>query len=368
VKKDSEIIIQKIMAHLTDTLGDEDFQTLALELFRYQFQYNLPYKKFCQAQQKTPLTVRDWRDIPPISIQGFKALTLSCEPIEDCEAVFMTSGTTNPEKRGRHYHPTLKVWDRSMKGPFKDFVLPDRERITTLVISPTEDQNRFSSLARYLTNAVTHFGTERSRTFFNENGLDVEGVVRTLRQSEETGDPVLLMGATFSYVHLLDALKEKDYRFSLPEGSRIFDTGGFKGQSREVEMEALYQQFEEIFGVKREMCINMYGMTELSSQMYDQTIRTKFSDGPVIFDKKGPAWVRTVVLDPNTLTPVQPGEIGVLAHYDLANWNSCLAVLTEDLGIEKENGFKLLGRIKGSEARGCSIAVDQLLSANAIQG
>ena len=255
-----------------------------------------------------------------------------------------------------------------MKGPFKDFVLPDRERITTLVISPTEDQNRFSSLARYLTNAVTHFGTERSRTFFNENGLDVEGVVRTLRQSEETGDPVLLMGATFSYVHLLDALKEKDYRFSLPEGSRIFDTGGFKGQSREVEMEALYQQFEEIFGVKREMCINMYGMTELSSQMYDQTLRTKFSGGPVIFDKKGPAWVRTVVLDPNTLTPVQPGEIGVLAHYDLANWNSCLAVLTEDLGIEKENGFKLLGRIKGSEARGCSIAVDQLLSANAIQG
>ncbi|WP_027724319.1 coenzyme F390 synthetase [Tuberibacillus calidus] len=368
MKKDSEIIIQKIMAHLTDTLGDEDFQTLALELFRYQFQYNLPYKKFCQAQQKTPLTVSDWRDIPPISIQGFKALTLSCEPIEDCEAVFMTSGTTNPEKRGRHYHPTLKVWDRSMKGPFKDFVLPDRERITTLVISPTEDQNRFSSLARYLTNAVTHFGTARSRTFFTENGLDVDGVVNALRQSEETGDPVLLMGATFSYVHLLDALQEKDDRFSLPKGSRIFDTGGFKGQSREVEMEALYQQFEEIFGVKREMCINMYGMTELSSQMYDQTIRTKFSDGPVIFDKKGPAWVRTVVLDPNTLTPVQPGEIGVLAHYDLANWNSCLAVLTEDLGIEKENGFKLLGRIKGSEARGCSIAVDQLLSANAIQG
>ena len=73
---------------------------------------------------------------------------------------------------------------------------------------------------------------------------------------------------------------------------------------------------------------------------------------------------RTVFLDPETLTPVKDGETGVIAHYDLANWNSCIGILTEDLGHRTPDGFLLQGRAKGAEARGCSIAVDEVISAN----
>ncbi|MBM7691671.1 phenylacetate-coenzyme A ligase PaaK-like adenylate-forming protein [Peribacillus deserti] len=104
---------------------EKDYNGLALKLFRFQFQHNQAYKKFCQSKKKTPLTVKNWAHIPPMPIQGFKHLTLSCEPIEEAEAVFMTSGTTNPEAKGKNYHKVLTVWDESMKRPIKQFVLPD---------------------------------------------------------------------------------------------------------------------------------------------------------------------------------------------------------------------------------------------------
>lgn len=339
---------------------EQDFNTLSLQLFNYQFQYNLPYKKYCQTKKRTPLTVKHWLQIPPMPIQGYKELTLSCEPADETEAVFMTSGTTNPEQKGRNYHPTLRVWDTSMKYPFKQFVMPDVEKLTMLVLSPADDLHKNSSLSRYLSKAVANFGTENSKFLFKENGLDMAGLMIELEKCEQNQEPVLLIGATFAYVHILDYLQAEKLHFQLAEGSRIFDTGGFKGQSREVDMEELYQQFQAFFHVSRSKCINMYGMTELSSQLYDQTILSSFK-GEVIYDKTGPAWVRTVILDPETLTPVEKGTKGVIAHFDLANWNSCLAILTQDEGVQTDNGFQLLGRIKGSEARGCSIAVDQMM-------
>ncbi len=76
-----------------------------------------------------------------------------------------------------------------------------------------------------------------------------------------------------------------------------------------------------------------------------------------------PAWVPTVFLDPETLTPVKDGETGVIAHYDLANWNSCIGILTEDLG--QRNPDESCCRAGRREPRlGCSIAVDEVISAN----
>jgi hypothetical protein len=341
---------------------EEEFNTLALAIFRFQFQQNPSYRKFCQLRRKTPLNVRHWTEVPPIPIQGFKELTLSCEPTETAEAVFMTSGTTNPEKKGRNYHPSLEVWDASMIPPFKRFVIPDQDKMTMYVISPGADLNRNSSLSRYLSLAVERFGTERSRFFFHEEGLDMPELAKALQQSQYEGEAVLLLGATFAYVHFLDYCAEHNLRLQLPEGSRIFDTGGFKGQSREVEIEELYKRFHSQFGIRRDRCVNMYGMTELSSQFYDQTIISSLNGEPD-YSKMGSAWLKTRVLNPDTLEPAAQGEEGILAHYDLANWNSSFAILTEDVGRCTKTGFMLLGRLRGSEARGCSIAVDQLLQA-----
>ncbi|MFC7393616.1 CoF synthetase [Scopulibacillus cellulosilyticus] len=361
MRKESKEITEQILTFIEESNEEESrFNELALKLFTYQFKFNLPYKKFCQKRRKTPLTVKNWREIPVIPIQAFKELVLSCEPAEEAEAVFMTSGTTNAEKRGKNHHPSLQVWDASMMTGFKQFVVPDGKKRAIFVLSPGEDLNKNSSLSRYLTMAVKHFGNENSRNFFNKDGLDMNSLVKALKESEERKEPVMLMGASFAYVHFLDYCKEHGNRFKLASGSRLFDTGGFKGQSREVKKEELYLSFEETFAISQKDCINMYGMTELSSQIYDQKfvfrdrLNTKMSSA---------SWLKTLVLHPETLEPLKDGEIGILAHYDLANWNSCLAILTEDMGYKTADGLTLLGRAEGSEARGCSISVDQLMEA-----
>ena len=101
----------------------------------------------------------------------------------------------------------------------------------------------------------------------------------------------------------------------------------------------------------------MYGMTELSTQLYD--------DGNVLVPsvKTGPHWIRSRLVDPLTGREVPRGERGVLVHCDLANFNSVTSILTEDVGVAAGEGFLLLGRAEGAQAKGCSLAVAEFLQA-----
>ena len=118
-------------------------------------------------------------------------------------------------------------------------------------------------------------------------------------------------------------------------------------------------------GIPDPWCVNYYGMTEISTQYYDTGLRRAWlGEDPAPRVKAVPPWARIRVVDPGTGRPVPAEERGLLVHVDLANRGSCLAVLAEDVGHHAAGGFVLLGRAQGSEARGCSIALDELLAAN----
>jgi hypothetical protein len=142
------------------------------------------------------------------------------------------------------------------------------------------------------------------------------------------------------------------------------DTGGFKGRSREVPQDTLYSLLTERLGVPADRCVNMYGMTELSMQCYDSPLRRRTLGGRETHVMEAPPWARTVILDPDTLTLLPQGEPGIVCHYDLANCSSVVGILTEDLGVAIPEGFRFLGRVKGSESRGCSVSVDEMLAAS----
>jgi hypothetical protein len=301
--------------------------------------------------------VKGWRDIPAVPITAFKEVALSCVPAEEAQRVFMTSGTTRGDVKGRHYHPTIAVWDASMTRNFDRRFMRDTDRLRMGILFPDEVAMHNSSLAHYLAMAVRHFGTEDSAYYVGDAGMDTAGLVRMLREAEQGGAPCAILGASWSFVHLLDQLAPTGERFALPAGSRILDTGGYKGQSRELPLEDFYAALERTFGVPRRLCINMYGMTELSSQLYD--------DGNAVVPsvKSGPHWIRSRVIDPLTGREMPPGERGVLVHCDLASFNSVTTILTEDVGVAVDGGFLLLGRAEGAQAKGCSLAVEEFLQA-----
>lgn len=351
-------LVERLLAFLAqDCCSDAEFDGLAAALFAFQFEHNAAYRRFCQRRGTTPRRVAGWRDIPPVPISAFKDATLSCVPPADCERVFMTSGTTRAEVRGRHHHPDIAVWDRSMQRNFSQRFMQGGGPLSMVILFPHEQELPNSSLARYLSLAVRAFGAPGSRHYVGPAGLDVAGVCAALERAVANAAPVAILGASFSFVHLLDALATQSRRFCLPRGSRILDTGGYKGQSRTLELQAFYTALGEAFGVPACHCLNMYGMTELSSQFYDG------GNAMLPSVKSGPHWIRTRVLEPLSGDESAPGERGLLAHCDLANFNSVTTILTEDVGVAVEGGFLLLGRAEAAEAKGCSLAVQEFLQA-----
>jgi hypothetical protein len=351
-------LVERLLGFLAqDGCSDAEFDALAAALFAYQFEHNAAYRRFCQRRGSTPRRVAGWRDIPPVPINAFKDATLSCVPPAECERVFMTSGTTRAEVRGRNHHPTIAVWDRSMRRNFSQRFMRGGERLPMVILFPDEQELPNSSLARYLSLAAQAFGADGSRHYVGPGGLDVAGVCAALERAVAAGVPLAILGATYSFVHLLDALAAQGRRFALPQGSRILDTGGYKGQSRTLELRDFYAALGQAFGVPATRCINMYGMTELSSQFYDDGNATL----PSV--KSGPHWIRTRVLEPLSGRELGPGERGLLAHCDLSNFNSVTTILTEDVGVAVDGGFLLLGRAEGAEAKGCSLAVQEFLEA-----
>ena len=351
-------IVENVLDFIAiDSADDAAFNDLALKLFAYQFENNGPFMKFARKRGKTPRTVKSWIDIPAVPINAFKTLDLSCSPITEAKAIFKTSGTTLGGVHGKSYHPTLDVYDASMHRNFRDNFMGNYERMNMGILFPTPLLMPNSSLAHYLDQAVRNFGLPDSRHLVDANGINFSRLFDDLAEAEQTDMPYALLGASFSFVHVLDEVARTSRKIKLPPGSRILDTGGFKGQSRELEPDEFYDKLSVAFGVPRSLCINMYGMTELSSQFYDE--------GNLICPsvKYGPHWLRSRVVNPLTGETIPDGQIGILAHTDLAHFNICTTILTEDAGIAVDNGFQLIGRADGREAQGCSMAVDEFLKA-----
>jgi len=343
---------------------DKAFTEIARELFSFQYKNNTAYRKYCRKRRVIPAKVKHFTEIPPVHINAFKETHLACSPIEDAQAIFMTSGTTKPEKRGKNIHRDLDIYDLSMKTYFKECMMPDVEKIKMVVLFPTKEEMPNSSLAHYLYLAKKHFGTTSSEYVVTKDGINNERLFEILQESQSENEPIFLLGATFSFIHFLDYCNEQNITFQLPEGSRIMDTGGTKGQSREMDQAELKTNLCELMSLPEHAYGNMYGMTELSSEAYSQEMRSHLLGQDILPMKKGPHWMRTIIINPETMEEMPEGEKGIIVHYDLANLNSVASIMTEDLGIKEGNSFYLLGSAQGAEAKGCSLAVEQFIASN----
>jgi len=346
---------------LADTPGDDArFDALARELFAFQFAHCAPYRRFCEGRGRTPATVAHWHAIPAVPAGAFKELALRSFPAERELHVFRTSGTA-AERRGALHLDTLALYEASLLPGFRRGVLPElapgaRARLRILAPAPAEAPD--SSLSHMFGVALAALGDGDSGFDVRRGALDASGLVAALERACAERAALALCGTAFAFVHLLDELAGRGARFALPAGSRVMETGGFKGRSRELPRAALYGGLEDALGVPAERIVNQYGMTELGSQFYDSVLCRPGEPRR----KLGPPWARVRVVDPETGDDAAPGAAGVIRIHDLANTGSVAAIETADLGRAVAGGFEVLGREPGAEARGCSIAADEMLA------
>lgn len=334
---------------------DGGFDCLALELFGLQFRFNSRYREFCEAQGLTPETVRHWTEASFVPAAAFKELELTCVPPEERTKVFHSSGTTE-QTPSLHFHcpESLALYEHSLWRAFEENVIGPFAHCDLLVLSPNPRLAPHSSLVhmfetvrKQLAAPETAFVGELDET--DGWSIDFDGALAALQVAER---PKMILGTAFSFVHLLDFLAIKNLRLRLPEGSRIMETGGYKNRSRAVPREKLHSLVEEFAGIPREQIIGEYGMSELSSQAYNNRGRHfQFS-----------SWARAQIVSPETGREVGDGETGLIRIFDAANVFSVAAIQTEDLAVRRGAGFDLIGRATMAEARGCSLmTVDEAL-------
>lgn len=362
LRDDSTTLAGAVAALIARGENDEAaFDALARRVFARQYARNAPYHAFCDGRDVTPETVEVWRDIPAAPAAAFKRFALTCAPEQDAQVsrggrVFFSSGTTGPET-SRHFldRSALDLYRISLRAGYRRFVLPDgAPRLPVFALMAPPHDAPHSSLSFMLGELIEDHGGR----FFHGPAAGWQAELTDALSALSA--PIVVFGTAFAFVHFFDAVGET---FALPAGSRVVETGGFKGRSREVGRDELYALFSERLGVPATHCLSEYGMSEMASQFYDSTLVDHVQGVIRPARKVAPFWLRTRVVDPVTGAEAAPGAPGLLAHYDLANLNSVFAIQTEDYGhAAPGGGVVLLGRAPGAALRGCSLTAEEMSS------
>ena len=344
----------------------ERFERLALELFAFQFEACAPYARLCESLDRRPGQVSCVEEIPAVPTGAFKEFELRCFEAEDVIKTFRTSGTTL-ERRGELHLDTLALYEASLLASLRRCLLPGLSGRDPAMhfLAPSPNEAPDSSLTHMFDVLRREEGASCSAFYLHAGQLALESFTEAVSRAQRLKTPALIAGTSFAFVHFLDATRTDPDRWQLPGGSRVMETGGFKGRSRSVPREALRREIANRFGLTERDVVNQYGMTELGSQFYDSTLVDR--GGPR--RKLSPPWARVRLVDPESGRNVAPGETGMIVIHDLANSGSIAAIQTADVGravLDEEGrivGFDVIGREAGAEARGCSIATDAMLEA-----
>lgn len=325
--------------------GDGQFDALALALFRLQAEQVPTLKHLCKARGINPEEIRSWQEIPAIPTTAFRDFEISSLDSSERTTVFHSSGTTST-KPSRHWHDSasLKLYHDSLIPSFREHLGDDDFQFISLTPPPTAAPN--SSLV-HMMDAVSR-GQCRFLGKATPEGWDIPQ--ETQKPAWFESSPVCLMGPAYGFVQWFDYLTEKA---PLPNGSVVMETGGYKGRTRELPKAQLHRMICNTLDVSPNQIVSEYGMCELSSQAYDLTAgatsRRNFHFPP---------WAKSLVIDGETGTIASQGKTGLLRIIDLANVRSVIGVQTQDLAVQHEDGFELIGRASNMEARGCSLNLE----------
>lgn len=320
---------------ILDVASEQDFNALAIDIFRYQAKNNRVYGAFINSLKKDIPTIEHYSEIPFLPIGFFKTHEIISNGKKEDFIVF-TSSTTTSQIPSRHLVSDIGLYEDSFTKGFELFY-GDPAGMTILALLPNYLERKGSSLVYMFDKLIKLSGDPVSGFFLD----DLDKLAATIEELKQQSKKVLLIGVTYA---LLD-LAEKNIK--LNENFIVMETGGMKGRREEMLKEELHAILKEKFGISS--IHSEYGMTELLSQAY--------SKGDGLFEC--PPWMKVLIRDvDDPLSYIGANRTGGINVIDLANANSCSFISTQDLGrIKNTTQFELMGRFDNSDIRGCNLMI-----------
>lgn len=336
----------------------ETFDALGVDILRHQAEHIPGYARLCARHGVDLSTITTVAECPAVPTDAFKRSRVAAHPPSLDTITFRTSGTSaGPSERGQHAIRNVTTYEHASLAFGRNALMRDfPARVPIFVLGPTPNELPDSSLTHMFETFVRELGEPVSadETYFLSDGVFELSAMdeRVSRVLARGGESALLLGTSWAFAKFLDAVDPDVFR--MPLKTRLMQTGGFKGRTKEIPEATLRKELARMFAIDPNAILSEYGMTELGSQFYTQN-----HDGQPRYIS--PPWARVRAVDPTTLGPVARGEIGIARIEDLVNVDSACIVLTQDRIRESEDGtFELLGRLPGAPPRGCSLTLEEM--------
>ena len=311
-----------------------DFKKQCLDIYHFQYQNNYVYQNYCNMICENPININDINKIPFLPISFFK--TKKILSVDKFEKVFYSSGTTT-KSRSKHFISDLKLYQESFINNFR-LNYGDINQYTIIALLPNYYENKDSSLIYMVERLIKLTKSNESGFYLDDySKLSKKLIELDIKNERKT----ILIGVPYALLDLIDF-----NQFQL-NNTIIMETGGMKGKRKEMVRKELHEKLKLGFGVKK--IHSEYGMTELLSQAY--------SKGDGVF--KTPSWMKVFIRDINDAQNLDFNKkSGAINIIDLANYNSCSFIATDDMGkLVNDDEFEVIGRIDNSDVRGCNLLI-----------
>ena len=313
-------------------INEKDFDGVALDVWKYQYDFNPLYRSYCNLLKINPDRIDYMEDIPFLPIVMFRQHEVKSGQWEP-EQVFRSSGTTgsiqsrHAVRELKHYHAITEKCFSVLSNKPGDFAW--------MGLLPSYLERSDSSLVD-----MVHYFMESSNHPNNRFYPEVNNeIIEHLGDLRNTNTRLILIGVSFALLDLFE-----NHNVPVWDNLLVIETGGMKGRGIEITREEMYGRLGKNHAGLR--IASEYGMTELFSQAY--RVEEHFRPGPTM---------RVLIRDvSDPLRLVKKGQRGVINVIDLANIDSCSFIATDDVGVAYDEGeFDVLGRLDNSDLRGCNL-------------
>lgn len=364
--EESDELHERVQAFIREPVEDlAQVEPLALAIARYQARHIPAFERLVRSHGGRLESISD---IPAVPAESFRLTRIATHPPESDRARFLTSGTSSGA-RGQHCMRRTDTYRLAALRWAEQLLVPeDRRDLSVICLAPAPESPPSSSLGFMLQAFLETFDGEsdlagQNRWLLFDHGVDVAQLTHLLDHAERNQRSVLLLATSFALAYLLESLHGRSLPFT--RRMTIMQTGGFKGKSREFSPDDLERALTQAFARSELHFVSEYGMTELSSQLYDGRV-----PGARIATEPGwllaPPWLDVCAVDPISLRVLNEGEEGLACFLDLANVDSAVRILTLDRVIRRGRAVKLLGRASNAPARGCSLGDEELVTSSKI--
>lgn len=326
------------------------------ELTRRHYETSAEYRRMLDATGIDIDSLPDYEHLPFLPVRLFKEFELRSVPQEEVVKTMTSSGTTGQQKSKIFLDRTTSANQTKCLTKIVSAFLGTK-RVPMLILDTSavvKDRRMFSARGAGIL-GFSMFGSKRQYALNEEMELDIDGMKTFLE--EHQGETIFMFGFTFMiWQHFYRKLKESGYHPDLSKGVLIHGGGWKKLVSEQVSPLEFKQALHDVCGIETGNVHDYYGMVEQTGTIYMECeyghLHTSaFSD--------------VIIRRPRDFSIANVGEKGLIEVVSvLPESYPGHVLLTEDEGyIEGEDDcpcgrkgkyFKIIGRIKNAEIRGCS--------------